>query len=153
MHTPVELMRQKMIAARPPESQSRRKSIMYQVRVSQNSNTKWIYLENKKKIREGFKKKKKKKVGIFPLGFRTPPPPQKWEKIFFFLFDIWCLKNIFVQRNFFFFWLVSLVFGVDAPKIRDPSLNLGVGTPNIGDPSPSAPKIRDPSLNLGVGAK
>ena len=28
---------------------------------------------------------KKKKVGIFPLGFRTPPPPpQKWEKIFFF---------------------------------------------------------------------
>ena len=50
MHTPVELMRQKMIAARPPESQSRRKSIMYQVRVSQNSNTKWIYLENKKKI-------------------------------------------------------------------------------------------------------
>ena len=26
-----------------------------------------------------------------------------------------------------------------------------IGTPNIGDPSPSAPKISDPSLNLGVG--
>ena len=51
----------------------------------------------------------------------------------------------------FFFWLVPLVFGVSAPKIRDPSPNLGVGTPNIGDPSPSAPKIRDPSPNFGVG--
>ena len=75
-------------------------------------------------------------------------------KNIFFLFDIWCLKSIFVQRNFFsiFLWLVPLVLGVGAPKIRDPSLNLGVGTPNIGDPSLSAPKIRDPYLNLGVGA-
>ena len=49
-----------------------------------------------------------------------------------------------MQRNFFG-WLVPLVLGVGAPKIRDPSPNLGVSTPNIGDPSPSAPKIRDPS--------
>ena len=55
-------------------------------------------------IREGFKKKKKKKVGIFPLGFRTPPSPPKVGKNIFFLFDIWCLKSIFVQRNFFFGW-------------------------------------------------
>ena len=51
MNTPVELMRQKIIAARPPESQSKRKSIIYHVRVSQNSNTKWIYLESRKKTR------------------------------------------------------------------------------------------------------
>ena len=55
-----------------------------------------------------------------------------------------------MQRNFFG-WLVPLVLGVGAPKIRDPSPNLGVRTPNIGDPSPSAPKIRDPSPNLEVG--
>ena len=101
-------------------------------------------------IREGFKNKIKKKVGIFPLGFRPPPPLQKVGKNIFFLFDIWCLKSIFVQRNFFG-WLVPLVLGVGAPKIRDPSPNLGVSTPNIGDPSPSAPKIRDPSPNLEVG--
>ena len=95
----------------------------------------------------------KKKSGNFPTWVQEPPPLPKVGKIFF-LFDIWCLKSIFVQRNFFsiFLWLVPLVLGVGAPKIRDPSLNLGVGTPNIGDPSPSAPKIRDPSLNLGVGA-
>ena len=59
-------------------------------------------------------------------------------------------KKHFYAKNFFF-GLVPLVFRVGAPKIRDPSLNLGVGAPNIGDPSPSAPKIRDPSPNLGVG--
>ena len=42
-------------------------------------------------------------------------------------------KSIFVQRNFFsiFLWLVPLVLGVGAPKIRDPSPNLGVGTPHL----------------------
>ena len=51
----------------------------------------------------------------------------------------------------FFFWLVPLILGVGGPKIRDPSPKSGVGTSNIGDPSPSAPKIRDPSPNLEVG--
>ena len=74
-------------------------------------------------------------MGIFPLGFRNPPPLPKVGKNIFFLFDIWCLKSNFVQRIFFL--SVSPVLGVDAPKIRDPSLNLGVGTPNIGDPSPN----------------
>ena len=48
-------------------------------------------------------------------------------------------KKHFCAKKFFFclFLLVSLVLGVDAPKIRDLSLNLGVGTPNIGDPSPN----------------
>ena len=75
----------------------------------------------------------------FPTQVQDPPLPPKSGKKYFFLFDIWCLKSIFVQRNFFsiFLWLVPLVLGVGAPKIRDPSLNLGVGTPNIGDPSPS----------------
>ena len=40
LQLPVELMRQKMMAASPPHNQRRRKSMMYHVRVSQNSNTK-----------------------------------------------------------------------------------------------------------------
>ena len=77
MNTPVELMRQKIIAARPPESQSKRKSIIYHVRVSQNSNTKWIYLESRKKtrptvlhttmsssVREALKKNKKSVTNV-----------------------------------------------------------------------------------------
>ena len=46
-----------------------------------------------KTIREGLKKKCSR--------VQAPPLPPKSGKKYFFLFDIWCLKSIFVQRIFF----------------------------------------------------
>ena len=55
---------------------------------------------------------KKKMLGIFYIRFRNPPPPPIIRKKYFFLFDIWFLKTLCAE-------------------------NLGVGNPNIGDPSPN----------------
>ena len=55
-----------------------------------------------------------------------PSPPKIREKIFFFLFDIWGLKGVLMQRNFF--------LGVGTMgrcRENKPPLVSGVLTPNF----------------------
>ena len=78
-----------------------------------------------------------KKSGNFPTRVQDPPPPKSGKDFSFFIWYMVSKKHFCAKKSFLYFlWLVPLVLGVGALKIRDPSLNLGVGTPNIGNPSP-----------------
>ena len=65
--------------------------------------------------------------------YNHKPPPSILGKKYFFLFDIWGLKGVLMQRIFFFWWgqwenvgrlKPTLVSGVPTPKFR--------GIPNFG---------------------